>query len=476
MSSPAPTLVIAYGSWSTTSAGCYLHDVHEIDEDADRVAAEFSVVIQGSTETELLSRVATMTAELFKEHQRLTVTANGITSHDITGTLSDVSGSAPAAAQAVAATWDLLGEFRTSLSRAYRISVVASKPALQAGKTAKRQQRIELNTSPGGLRSLRVGIDFTVGADGSTAREMSEDATHGFNARVTAIKAALASGVVWEETGRSVDADADDRLVSVNASYRELPFAQSASDTDDTTLNSVSYSCRVVRRPGLAGGEFIGSRPLAELTVNFSALVKYSGTAVDPDAVIANTVLPYVLNTIAPRATVAGPRYVMGHTLRFSELPQPSVSGGVFFLIPEGTLLSGSASVRRFYTRGITDVPVLDGTEFTVDEHVGPGFKTAQIVVATEELGASNPELERVAERLTRELEAQGYKLRREARQLGSVRRSYVSPLEPAGQIFTSVASLTRELRYTVKRDPDAPARAPAALRSRVGPQRGAGA
>lgn len=446
---PAETTVVSYGSWSTADTGWLLHDAHLIREDADAFRVDLTAIVIGSTEAQLVTRFEAMEAALFAEHQRVTVTINGQTAFDYTATLADVSGSAPAAAQSTTASWELIGDFRASKSRAYRITIEGLKPALQSGKTGKRDQSISLVESPNGIQGLTVEIEFTPDSSGNTARQVSADATNGFDARVAAIFTSLGlTQSQWEAAGKSTTSDEDDRTVKVSEFYRRLPFNQEAAARDSTTMTNVSYSCRVVRKPTAASAVFGGTGRLAELTVTFGAELVYSGTDLDPDNVIRSTVLPYIESTISLRATIAGARILMGHTLRFFDLPVPRVSGSVFYLVPEGTLLSGSAVIREQEFFGDTYVPRLSKTDpYKVHRYTGPGLRVAQLVVATEEVGSYNVELARVATALSGELFRQGFKPVGEAKQSEQVRRSFDDP-SGSGVLETSIQTLTRQFRY----------------------------
>lgn len=450
MAAPTPTTVISYGSWSSNATGFRLHETHELREDAESAVIDCTVIVTASSEATLLTYVAAMTDQLRRENLRARAVVNSASFLDLTGTLADVSGSTPGPAQSTGATWGRTGgaAFNSSLSRVYRVRIEVVKVAAQPGKTAKRSQQIQLTQGAGGVRGLSIRIEFTPGPTGQTARAMAADGTEGFAARVAAIQTALAPGVAWDEAPRGETSDEDDRTLTIDAFYRELPFAQSAEGTNSTTLAGATYSLRVVRRPGRGPLGSSVVTPLAEITVNFSAAIRYSGTAVDPQSVIESTVIPYVTSTVIGRASLLGTPVLLGHTLRWNELPQPSVSGSMLFLAAEGSLLAAAAEVTKQYRPGVSFVPVPNRSdELLVDEHAGPGFRSAQIVVSTEETIESSPGLTAIMDRLGRALEAEGYRMVGEGDKEEDNARAFTAPVGGGGSITSWLRSRARSYR-----------------------------
>lgn len=446
---PTETTVLSYGTWSSNATGFWIDGPYTLEEDQDGLSVEFDVIVKGSTAAQLATRVAAMKAQLNTEHQRLTIALDGTTTHDYTGTLADVSGSSPAAAQATKGSCRLRGDFQAAIAELYRVRLEVLKPALQTGKTAKRRQKITYTETPNGLDVLQVEIEFTPDAEGNSARVVSADEDEGFDARVAAIFTALGlTQSEFESAGKVTPSDEDDRSVTVSETWRQLPFPQSAAATNDPTMTNVFYSTRVVRQPVKTSAEFGTPGRLAQQTVTFSADLKYAGTELDGDEVIRSTVLPYVTGTIAPRATVSGERVYMGNTLDVVELPVPRVSGSVFYLVTEGTLLAASAiiDVQDFF--GTTYAPIANKKDpYKVAPMDGPGVRTARLEVATEEIGDSNPELESVSSLLASELFRQGYLPVGEGKRSERVRSSFTSP-DGSGEIATSVQTYSLLWRY----------------------------
>lgn len=403
----ARTTVITYNGWATDGTGVRLHGVHTLQEDAESLAVVFQVVLQhASSEATLDTYVAAMEAALVAENKRLTIANNATTEYDITGDLDALPISGVTAAQFVRADWRRISTHRTGLSRAYEITIVATKPANQAGKTGKRSQSFRVRTTVGGWRAVTVAIEFTPGAsDGKTAAELYADATHGFAKRVSdylgSVDVTLDADDDWELVGEvDYQEDEDGRGAVAQATYRELLFPDSdgGDGQNDARLAEVSYSARVTRRPGRRSPLAPTVRPYADLVVSFSCVVKHAtpGLSTNLAAAIDDVILPYVQSTVATRLTLSGGIVLQGHSLQ-AEPTGNRVSGQVLFAVREGTLLEAAVRYTEQRRFGFRLVPVLNGDEFARDKHVGPGQHTVQVAIGVREEGSTAPSLEPLA-------------------------------------------------------------------------------
>ncbi|HBP19993.1 MAG TPA: hypothetical protein DEA08_19675 [Planctomycetes bacterium] len=449
---------ISYGTSFTTSGSTWgdslragLIGGYTINEDQDAFSVSFRLAVEGDDESDVKTRHDTLVSYLSAENQRIIVqhgSVGGVSpqrTHYYTPILADVdTGAGIKCAQFTRAEWDLIPEAMTLRTRIYRITLTATKPAIQTGKIGKRSQSIRLTVGADNLKELEVVIDFTPDADGSTAREVFADATNGFAARVTAIKTALSVG----ETDNApilTEEDEDSRTLTARAVYREVPFPQSASpdgsdSLDESTLVDPTYSVRAIRRAG-SGASLPGlenARPPADFVVSFSAGVKYEGSQLDLDSVIVDTVLPYVESTLASRLQKDADAAVMGHTLTVQDLPRPRVSGEVLFLVAEGGLLGAQVIEVEQRRRGVAYQPVLNGDELAVDEHIGPGLHLAQVTVVTEELGQRTRGLERALRTIRASYKKKGFvELGDDSRVESSV-RNFVSPYDALARFTTT--------------------------------------
>lgn len=459
------TLVISYGAFDTNDTGVDLDGVHSITEDQDAFSITFDVIVESPTTAAsgIVTPVGAMLTELGKENQRIKVTVStGVTTHDYTATLDDVNDLAgPKCAEFTRAEWDLVDEEpRSSLVRKYRITLTAVKPALQTGKTGKRRQSASLTTGADGLRSLAVEVEFTPDEDGNTAYEVYADATNGFDAVVDAYRALFdlesGDGVTFADAPTELTGiDEDARGLLARRVLTELPFAESAAGTNDSTITDVVYSVRASRKAGTGANVagLLNVRPLTEIVVSFSASVIYAGSQLDLDSVISGTILTYLESTIAPRMQSDATLQVMGHSLTASDLPRPRVAGEVLFLAAEGGLLAASVVETEQRRPGRAYPDVLDGGEFSVDEHIGPGRRFAQVAIVTEELGDATPSLDSAVTALAQRYASRGFKeIGRDTRRESST-RAFQSPYGDSETLTTTTGQTVLLFRYVEVRE-----------------------
>ena len=384
-------IVFHYGTWNTQATYVSLTGLHDVDIDERTARFTFDVVINGGNSGQLQTAYDTMMAQLNQRHQRFRMSVGGTDHFDfIDGADGVVAAGAQEGAEFIKSDVELLGEHRTIQSRAYRITVTITRSPTQAGKVGVYHQKISLSTDDVGKRMLSFRAQFTPGpvnGEVGTAEQRYADDTYGFAALRTAITTALTGE--WEQVGslfKSYDEDA--RTLTAGARYTELLFDQSDLGRNDDDLIGAKYDIQVDYRPGysIPGAPFV--RPLTAVTVSWSSGVDVS-RGMDLKDAINNLVVPYVSNTVAKKllSTSITPK-LLKHTLK-ADYVTNRVAGNLFFLVEETQVLELSKRVATNYRRGITLVPVLDGTEFTRDMHTGPGKQTLTVILGTRVLGAT---------------------------------------------------------------------------------------
>ena len=383
--SRARQLVISYGGWSSSDSGWEPLGTHSTTQDLHSYSITFDVVCLASDSADLATKLAAFEAEMEQSNQRSIVTYY---SSDIIDLDPGVSSWTCQSSQAQVET---LEELRSYRARAFRVTLTGARNRTgDAGKEGRRSQTFRVLTTPEGLRALEVHVTFTPLAAVGTAYHVSQDATYGFAKAVSDYQTSL--GGTWDSAEPTVERDEDDRFVSISAIYAEIGYAQSADGTDDATLVGPSYVIFSAESATTTIQELAGTS-LVELRVVFRSGVRRSQST-DLDSVIRSKVIPYIRSTVSSVLQSTGTLVELRRNLEGDPVTN-RIAGSVDFLaVTGGAVLNAGKRIQSEEDEGIEYLDVLDGEDYTVDEHRSGKQATRVVTLTVEEVGAFGPSVD----------------------------------------------------------------------------------
>ena len=382
MTRPTRTISLAYGGLTIGVGTSYdIHDVHQLSESYDKRTLDMSVVFRGATSAAAQTLDDAFRAAYTQPDGDLTLT--------ISGTAWLTTTHAGNAAFNSRASIQTLTEFRTDLSRGYRLTIVQELPADLSGRAFRKSSRLSVATDAAGFKVAKIDAVYT--ANSTTGVEARAQAEAQFPGFCSAARTAL--GGTWQTTARvSIETDDQDKEATCSASFRQVLIDESASGSDDSTLEVHTYSIALTRPTG----EGI---PGATTRQPITAQVSFDVSVVSGDVTsVYATVRAYLATLVNSYTDTEAAPLLMAESPVFDPW-NGRVSGTATFQVVETNLIAAERSIVVEDTTGRVLVPVLDAmSPYRKDEHRGPRTRVRTATLRTVEVSGGTEHKRLMAE------------------------------------------------------------------------------